>query len=110
MPENQGVHYPGLPALYNIDFDNGQMTTPPYLTTQVLLEAVVVARRLMSHLKGYIKVHVMHPLFFSILSWLGHQGLKRAGGNISICMHRRNTIFVFLDSQSNILFVYTFCL
>ena len=101
---------PGLPALYNINLDkvSGYHTTIP--DAQVLLEAVVVARRLLSHLKGYIKVHVMHPLFFSILSWLGHQGLKRAGGNISIYMHLRKTLFGFSDSQSNILLVYTFCL
>ena len=95
---------------FNIEFDNGQVTTPPYLSTQVLLEAVMVARYLMSHLKGEIRVHGMQPLFFSFLRWLGHQGLKWAGGNISICMHRRITIISFPDSQSNILLFYIFCL
>ena len=101
---------PGLPALYNIDFDNGQMTTPPYLTTQVLLEALMAARCLMSHLKGEMRVHVMQPLFFRILRGLGHYGLKWAGGNISIYIHRRNTIVDFSDSQSNILLGHPFCL
>ena len=76
MPKNERVSKPGLPALYNIDFDNTHITTPhhttlPYLTTQVLQEAVMVARWLISHLKGEIKVHVMQLLFFRILRPLG---------------------------------------